>query len=105
MKKLLLIFISGLMLSACGTYQETVQVDDKAYLLIIGEPQGCETTLDNATLLVLEKDTKAFDLNGRTATKIEIPRGTHEVKITCNGQLRVHRKFYVTNGNSFEVNL
>jgi len=105
MKKIILIFISSLVLSACGTYQETVQVSDKAYLLIIGQPQGCETNIDNNAPLALEKDTKSFDLNGRTATKIEIPIGAHEVKITCNGQLRVHRKFYVSNGNSFEVNL
>jgi len=105
MKKIILIFISVLGLSACGTYQETVQVDDKAYLLIIGEVKGCDAVIDGAAPLMLDKDTQSYYLNGRTATKIEIARGSHEVKITCGGQLRVDRKFYVSNGNSFEVNL
>jgi len=105
MKNSFLIILCSLGLSACGTYQETVQVDDKAYLMVVGTPTGCVSVLDNVTTLHLGKDTKAYDLNGRTVTKIEIARGAHEVKITCQGQLRVHRKFYVTNGNSFEVNL
>jgi uncharacterized protein YcfL len=105
MKKLILLFGLVLMLSACGSYQQTVQVSDKAYLLIIGEPAGGVVTIDNGKPLVMEKDTVSFDLNGQTATKIEISIGSHTVNITKNGELKVHRKFYVSNGNSFEVRL
>lgn len=105
MKKLFLVLGMVLALAGCGTYEQTVQVDDKAYLLIIGDPAGGIATIDNGTPLTLGKDTVSFDLNGQTATKIEIPIGSHTIRITKNGELRVNRKFYVSTGNSFEVRL
>ena len=105
MKKIILLLVLAIALSACGTYQQTVQVSDKAYLLIIGEPAGNVVTIDDGKPLTLEKDTVSFDLNGQTATKIEVSIGSHTVKITNNGQLKANRKFYVSNGNSFEVKL
>ena len=105
MKKLILLFAMVLVLAACGAYQQTVQVSDKAYLLIIGDPDGGVVTIDDGKALAMEKDTVSFDLNGQTATKIEITIGSHTVKITKNGELIVNRKFYVSNGNSFEVRL
>ena len=105
MKKLIVLLGVLLALTACGTYQQTVQVSDKAYLLIIGEPAGNVVTIDDGKPLTLEKDTVSFDLNGQTATKIEVSIGSHSVKITKNGELKAHRKFYVSNGNSFEVRL
>jgi len=105
MKILLIILGIMLTLTACGMYQQTVQVDDKAYLLIIGDPSGNVVTIDNAKPIELEKDTVSFDLNGATATKIEITIGAHTVKIVKNGKLKVNRKFYVSTGNNFEVRL
>ncbi|MCP4487866.1 MAG: hypothetical protein GY820_11190 [Gammaproteobacteria bacterium] len=105
MKNLFLLFGMALALTACGTFEQTVQVSDKAYLLIIGDPEGCVVSIDDNRPLTLEQDTVSFDLNGQTSTKIEISIGSHSVKITRNGVLRVHRNFYVSNGNSFEVRL
>ena len=105
MKKFFLIFGLAIMLSACGSYQHTLQEQDRAYLLIIGDPNGVVVTLDDTASLELGKDTVSFDLNGQTATKIEISIGTHSVHITKNGNLKVHRNFFVSNGNSFEVRL
>ena len=105
MKKIILLLVLAIALSACGTYQQTTQVSDKAYLLIIGEPAGNVVTIDDGKPLTLEKDTVSFDLNGKTATKIEVSIGSHTVKITNNGVLKANRKFYVSNGNSFEVEL
>ncbi|MDT8384492.1 MAG: hypothetical protein RRB22_08760 [Gammaproteobacteria bacterium] len=107
MKKLIVLISIMLMLalSACGSFEQTTQVSDKAYLLIIGEPAGNVVTIDDGKPLELEKDTVSFDINGQTATKIEISIGNHSVKITKNGELKAHRKFYVSNGNSFEVRL
>ena len=105
MKILILLVGLVLTLSACSSYQQTVQVSDKAYLLIIGNPDGGVITIDNGKPLIMEKDTVSFDLNGQTATKIEISIGSHTVNITKNGDMKVHRKFYVSNGNSFEVRL
>jgi len=105
MKKLLLLLAIALTLVGCGTYQQTTQIDDSAYLLIIGDPSGSIVTIDNAKPLKLGEDTVSFDLNGKTATKIKLSTGTHTVKIMKNGKLKVNRKFYVSSGNSFEVRL
>lgn len=105
MKKLLLIFVALFMVTACGTYSETVQVDDKAYLLLIGEPDGNMVTIDDGKPIVLGKETTSFYLNGKTATKIEVSIGSHTVKVTKAGVLTVNRKFYVSTGTSFEVQL
>jgi len=105
MKKLLFIVYTALMLTACGSYQQTVQVQDRAYLLLIGDPSGSVVTIDNNKPLELGKDTSSYDLNGEKATKIQISIGTHTVTVTTNGVLKVNRKFYVSTGNNFEVRL
>lgn len=105
MKKFSLILGMILILTACGSYQQTVQVQDKSYLLILGDPSGSILTLDNGKPIKLGVETTSFDLHGRTATKIQIPIGSHTVKIIKNGEVRVHRKFYISNGNSFEVEM
>lgn len=105
MKKLSLILGMFLALTACGSYQQTVQVQDKAYLLIIGDPSGSILTIDNGNPIKLGIDTSSFDLYGKTATKIQIQIGTHTVKIVKNGEIKVYRKFYISNGNSFEVEM
>lgn len=105
MKKLSLILGMILMLTACGSYQQTVQVQDKSYLLILGDPSGSILTIDNGKPIKLGVETTSFDLYGRTATKIQIQIGAHTVKIVKNGEVRVHRKFYISNGNSFEVEM
>jgi len=105
MKKLLFIVVALFMVTGCGTYRESVQVDDKAYLLLIGEPDGNIVTIDDSKPIELGKDTTSFNLNGKTATKIEVSIGSHIVKVTKAGVLTVNRKFYVSTGTSFEVQL
>lgn len=105
MKKLLLIVVALFIITGCGTYRETVQVDDKAYLLLIGEPDGNIVTIDGGKPIELGKETTSYYLNGKTATKIEVSIGSHTVKVTKAGVLTVNRKFYVSTGTSFEVQL
>ena len=105
MKKISLILGIVLTLTACGSYQQTVQVKDKSYLLILGDPTGGILTIDSGKPIKLGVDTTSFDLYGKTATKIQIQIGTHTVKIIKNGEIKVHRKFYISNGNSFEVEM
>jgi uncharacterized lipoprotein YajG len=105
MKKLLMIIVAFLMVTGCGTYRQSVQVDDNAYLLLIGEPAGNIVTIDNGKPIELGKETESFDLNGKIATKIQVPIGTHTLKVTKDGDLVVNRKFYVSTGGSFEVQL
>lgn len=97
--------ISLLILSGCGTYSQAVQVDDRAYLLLIGSPYGSVISIDNGKPINLGSETTSFNLNGKKATKIEISIGKHSIKIIKYGVVTVNRSFYVTNGNSFEVQL
>jgi len=105
MKKALLIIVGLLMITGCGKYSQTVQVSDDAYLLLMGDTTGYVLVIDNDSPVDLENDTTSFDLNGKTATKIKIVTGAHTIKITKNGNVTINRKFYVSTGNSFEVNL
>jgi len=105
MKKLLLMIMALFVLASCGAYRETVQVNDKAYLLLIGEPDGNTVTIDNGKPIQLGVETTSYYLNGKTATKIEVSIGSHTVKVTKAGVLKVNRKFYVSTGTSFEVQL
>lgn len=109
MKKLFVFFafMLGLAVSAgCSVHSQAVQVDDKAYLLITANH------FQNKTLLINDKQeinliTQAgrFDLNGKTAVKVQIPAGKHNVKIIDKGSIIVNRNFYVSTGTSFEVAL
>lgn len=105
MKKFLLTAAVLLLVTGCGTYRQSVQVDDNAYLLLIGEPTGNIVTIDDGRPIDLAMETQSYYLNGKTATKIQVPTGTHTVRITKDGKLTVNRKFYVSTGTSFEVQL
>lgn len=105
MKKVLVTAVLVFGIAGCGGYSQTVQVNQTAYLLLIGEPAGHVVTIDNGAPVDLAGDTRHFDLNGQKATKIEVPVGAHTLHITKNGTVTVHRKFYVSAGNSFEVRL
>jgi len=105
MNKVLMIIIGLLMISGCGKYNQTVQVSDGAYLLLIGDPAGNVISIDNNEPINLEQKTKSFYLNGKTATKIKIQTGTHILKVVKNGVVTINRKFYVSTGTSFEVDL
>ncbi|MBT4860123.1 MAG: hypothetical protein HON46_04885 [Gammaproteobacteria bacterium] len=107
MKKFQLFVIPLLLLlsSGCGTYKQTVQVDDQAYLLLIGNPIGSIVTIDEGKPINLSQETVSYNINGQKATKIKISIGTHTVKVTKGGNITVKRNFYVSTGNSFEVQL
>ena len=82
MKNLLMMVVALFMLSGCGSYSQSVQVDDKAYLLLIGDPDGNVVTIDAGKPIDLTNETTPFDLDGRTATKIQVSIGSHTVKVT-----------------------
>ncbi len=105
MRNILLIIGALFLLVGCGTYSQSVQVDDNAYLLLIGDPTGHIVTIDTGQPIKLSNETTSFNLNGKTATKIQVPTGTHSVKIIKDGVLVINRKFYVSTGTSFEVQL
>jgi len=102
---LLLWVLPVLWLTACGYHQAATQKSDTAYLLFIGPPQGEQVEIDGSTRLTLGSDTRSYNLNGKTATKIAIPAGTHTVKLSRQGQLLIHRKIFVTEGNQYEIQI
>ncbi len=93
------------MVAGCGSYKETVQVDDRGYLLLIGETKGNVVIIDGGSPIDLYRDTRSYDLEGQKATKIELLIGSHTLKVTKDGVLTVNRKFYLSTGTSFEVKL
>ncbi len=103
--KIILAAIFIITLNGCGSYSSVNQTDDGTYLLLIGEPQSGLLTIDGGEPLALGSDTKSFNLNGQTVTKIAIRPGTHNILLQSNGQTTINRKFFVSEGNSFEVKL
>lgn len=107
MKDILLsaVVLFTLVLVGCGTYRQTVQIDDHAYLLLIGNPENNVVVIDGGNPIDLAKDTTSFSLDGRQVTKIQISIGKHTVKVTMGGTLKIYRVFYVSTGTSFEIEL
>ena len=126
--QLLLSFVFILGLFGCGTYSQSVQVDDNAYILLTGDNFNGKVLVlnDEQEVQLMDRVTPAsgvanqqpqnnysnipgraisFDLNGRNAVKIQIPAGKHNVKVYDNGSLIVNRDFYVSTQTSFEVAL
>lgn len=104
MKKII-ISVAVLLLSACGSFKSITQTEELTYLQLVGERSGIVLMLDETTQLDLEKDTQSFDLNGKTVTKIVIKPGQHRVTLMRSGNTIVDRKFYVSEGNGFEVTI
>lgn len=96
-----------LLLAACTThYASTTEVDDQAFLRLTGNFEQALMQVDSQPVIALDsQDVSRYDDHGEQIIKFEIPVGKHEVKVTRNGQLVVHRVMFVTNGNSFEVRI
>ncbi len=97
-----------ILLQSCGGKNFTVnQVDQFSYLLIKGRSNNEQVYINSEdSFVTLGKDTKEFKLeDGNVASKIQINEGQHKIKIMRDGKVIIHRNFYVTPGNSFEVNL
>ena len=93
-----------LTLSACGSYQQTIQVDDQSYIQLSGDPEGVEIILNGNNLGKVE-DFDSYDLDGTKMTRFETTPGTHIIELTRSGETLIKRKIYVTEGNAFEVKL
>jgi len=102
MNKLYIVLLS-ILLASCGSYQTTTQSDEIAYLQFIGDPQLETLTIDGKLSGTLGSDLESFDLNGNTATRIQILPGKHEFTLSKSGEVIMHRKIYVSGGNVFEV--
>lgn len=107
MKKIILFLSVALLVGSCGGENFTVtQVENHAYLLIKGDSQKEQLIIDKNAPLVLGVDTKEYRLDdGVNASKLQIEEGTHTIKVIRDGNVIIQRSFYVTPGNTFEVNI
>lgn len=105
MLKTLYIAFAVLFLAACSTnYSSSKQVADQAFLMLTGEFDGAVLVVDKQAPVALDSSQiSRYKEQGKEVIKFEISVGEHEVSITKNGQLVVHRKIFVSNGNSLEV--
>ncbi|MES2661744.1 MAG: hypothetical protein V4629_00420 [Pseudomonadota bacterium] len=100
--KFFTIFLTFFLLSACGTYQTTVQSEAVTYLQLTGDVNGKQLTLDDNAPIDLST-LKSFNENGKKVTKVQVKPGTHRVTITSQDILEIDRQIYVSEGNSFEI--
>jgi len=98
-------FLLPFLLTACGTYQSVTQSEEAAYIQFMGKPQLLELSIDGKASGNLRTDFESFNLNGETATRIQLTPGSHEIELRRDGNTIIHRKIYVSEGNIFEINL
>jgi len=102
MRKLYILFCA--LIAGCGSYQTVSQTQEASYLALIGDSSDYNLQLDGNVSINLES-ADSYNENGKTVTRFEIEPGTHDVVLTQNGELKVHRRVFVTEGNSVEVRL
>lgn len=103
MQKLILTTVL-LALTGCGTFQQTTQTETGAYLLLRGDSYNKVLQIDNQSPIVIGKETHAFVLNGERVTKIAVTPGKHRITLSdTSGQVTVDRAVYISEGNTFEV--
>jgi hypothetical protein len=94
------------MLGCTSSYESVTQVDDtKAFVLLTGNFENASLQINTNSPITLADNIETFMLDGKKVAKFEVTVGTNTVKVFKNGALVVNRKLYVTNGNSFEVNV
>lgn len=93
------------LLSACGSYQSTTQVDGVSYIQFSGETSKEQVSIDGQHAGTLGDDLESYDVNGKTVTRVQVQPGTHDVVVTRDGKEVVKRRIFISDGNSAEVNL
>jgi hypothetical protein len=106
LKGIIFVLFSVLMLGCTSSYESVTQVDDtKAFVLLTGNFENASLQINTNSPITLTDNIETFMLDGKKVAKFEVTAGTNTVKVFKNGALVVNRKLYVTNGNSFEVNV
>jgi hypothetical protein len=106
LKGTIFVLFSFLMLGCTSSYESVTQVDDtKAFVLLTGNFENASLQINTNSPITLADNIETFMLDGKKVAKFEVAAGTNTVKVFKNGTLVVYRKLYVTNGNSFEVNV
>lgn len=102
-RKLLIITSLFLTLLGCSSeYKSTEQVEQYAYIQLKGNYQDSEIILNNGESLSANS-LSTFKDGNEVVISIPVDAGTHDLKVKKNGQLKVHRKLFVSEGESREV--
>jgi len=96
MKKLLLMFLAGILLCACGYREGIIQKADKSYIQFTGNPATAHIQIDDMQPFVIPPDDNKL---------YQIPSGKHFVKIYKDSKLIVDRVIYVQSQTTMEVEI
>jgi hypothetical protein len=107
MKKIIwAIWMGGLcmlLVSGCGGYKEgMVQPDQESYIFFSGNLEAAVATIDGSVVLRLDEPVEK-DPEGKTFYRLK--PGKHEVVVTRNGQVIVHRSIAIGSGAAKEIAL
>jgi hypothetical protein len=92
----LLILSSFFLFSCTAEHEQWVeQSEELSYLRFTGNPSGIRVQIDDQTRF--QPDTGG--------TVYEVEPGTKEVKVFKNGELKIHRKIFLSGGDTRELNL
>jgi hypothetical protein len=104
MKTFFLCLFMLMTLGGCSTnFSETKQVNDTAYIQLMGSTSNLSLILDGQSVNVRQME--SFWLDGKRATKFQTTVGTHQIKIFRRNNLIINRQIFVSSGNTFEVQL
>jgi hypothetical protein len=106
LKGIVFVLFSFFMLGCTSSYESVTQVDDsKAFILLTGNFEEASLQVNTNSPINLADGIETFELDGNNGAKFEVTAGTNTIKVYKSGALVVHRKIYVTKGNSIEVNV
>jgi len=97
MKKLLIISLAFLLV-ACARNEGVVQSDPGSYLSFVGNIENVFVSVDNGKSFSLKKD----EDDGRKVLH-QVDKGKHEIIVTRNGKVVVHRKILIGSGMTKEI--
>lgn len=104
MKKLALFFTALIMTGCSSSFESVKQVDAKAFVLVSGNFDGTYLQIDNSSPIDLnDSSVERYKENGVSVIKFQVSKGTHTVEIKRSDVVIVKRKIYVTDGNTFEI--
>lgn len=92
-----LVLLALLLPAGCAMREASVQLDEAATLVVIGETSGLELQVADGPLLSLD--------GGGQDPSFEIEPGRNRVRVWRGGDLLVDRYIFLARGEMFEVRL
>lgn len=96
MRKLLLLFLVCLFISACAYNEGIVQKTEKSYLQFTGNIENAQVQVD---------DTDPFLLQAGDKKLYQIPPGKHSISVYRDSRLVLKKVFFVSSQATMEVDV